>query len=174
MHYLMAGQGAGTSSAIVGNRHAIVRPNHVNVKIHQALSTHVRRIRSHAMSGVADRTGKPILRYVAVMLGPTGIGKNLMQIVTLSAHRVRAIHAQVRIGKSIRHRPSGDRSLTELVVVLKDVRVYRSVGPVGSVTTKLAVVIATVAVRAEDARPRGSRRNRPVLIQHVRQQAGLW
>src|SRR5271165_1920734 len=152
----MTGEGAVAGAAIVGNRQPVVGPDYVDIEVHQALSSDVGRIGAHAVGGVADGTGKSVLRNVRVVLDPAGVGQYLRQIVALGAHGIRAIHAEVGIGKSIGDESPGNRRLTELVVTFQDVEIGRSVGTVGTVSSKFAVVVAVMAVGTEDARPGGA------------------
>src|SRR5664279_154247 len=104
------------------------------------------------MGGVTDRTAEPILRHVAVVLGPTGVVENQIQVMTLRTHRIRTVGAQIRVGEGVGHQSSRRQRLAELVIALENMRIHRSMRTVGTVASKFAVVIAIVAVAAEYAR----------------------
>ena len=77
------------------------------------------------------------------------------------------------LGKQIADQSARRRGLAELIIALEDMCVDRSMRAVGSGAAELAVVIAIVAIAAENSRSHRPRRGRAILIQHVDQQAGL-
>ncbi len=83
------------------------------------------------MRDVTDRAGKAHLRYVAAVLGEAGICQDFAQVMTLGAHAIRPVEAEVWTGKEIRDRSARDGGLAELIVVLEDVRVSRTVRAIG-------------------------------------------
>ncbi len=86
------------------------------------------------------------------MLREAGVGQYLGQVVALRTHRVRPGDAGVGIGKRIRDQSARDCRLAELIVALEDVRVDRSVRTVRAGAAELAIVVAVMAVRAEQLR----------------------
>ena len=169
---LVAGQGASIAAAVIGNRCAVVLPHNVDVEIHQALARDSWGNRTHAVRRVADRTGEAILRYVVAVLREAGISHDFAQIVTLGAHAIGSIEAEVWIGKRVRHQSSRSRGLAELIIVLEDVRVDRAVGTIRPEPAEFAIIVAVVAIAAEN--PDSHQPPcRAILIQHVGQQTGL-
>ena len=148
MRGLVAGQSASVAAAVVGDWCAVVLPHHVNVKIHQAFARNPRTHRTHAVRSMADGTGEAILRHVVAVLRKTGVSLNFVQIMTFGAHAVRPVEAYVWIGKQVRDLSAGHGGLAELIVVLEDVRVDGTVGAIRSGATKLAVVVAVMAIGA--------------------------
>src|ERR1039458_5498180 len=94
---LVAGQNAGVARAVIGNRNAIVLAHYVGVKIHQSFARNVRRNRAHAVCSMTDRTGEPVLRYVIAVLQEAGVADHVAQIMTLGAHAIGSVEAEIRI-----------------------------------------------------------------------------
>ena len=170
---LVAGQSAGIAAAVVRDRSAVVLPHHVNVKIHQAFARNPRSYRTHAVRSMAHGTGEAILRHVVAVFRKTGVSLNFVQIMTLGAHAIRPVEAYVWIGKQVRDLSAGHGGLAELIVVLEDMRVDRTVRTVRADSTELAIVVAVVAIAAENPDTHQAP-CRAILIQHVREQARLW
>ena len=169
----VAGQSAGVAAAIIGDGSAIILSHNVGIEIDQPLARYSRRNRSHAVRGMAGRTGESILRYVVTVPLETGIRYHVGQIVTLGAHAIRSIETEVGIRKSVGDQSAWRRRLAELIIVLEDVRVHRTVRTVRPGASELSVVVAIVTVGAENLDSHQSRR-RAVLVQHIREQTGLW
>ena len=72
--------------------------------------------------------------------------------MALGAHRVRSGDAGIGIGKKIGDESAGHCSLAELVIALEDVRVDRAVRAVRAGAAEFAIVVAVVAIGAEDLR----------------------
>ena len=107
------------------------------------------------------------------MLGETGVGKDLGEIVALRAHRERSSDAGIRIRERIRDRSARDRRLAELIIALKNVRIDRTVRTVGPSAPELAIVVAVMAVGAEKLCAHDARGCQPLFVEHIQQQAGL-
>ena len=168
----MAGQGAGVAAAVIGNWGAVVLPHHVDVKIHQALARDSRSDRTHAVRCVANRAGEAILRYMVAVLGETGIRHDFAQVVTFGAHAVGSTEAEVWVGEGVRNQSSWSCGLAKLIIVLKDVRVNRTVRTVRPEPAEFTIIIAVVAIAAEN--PDAHQATcRAILIQHVGEQTGL-
>ena len=146
----MAGQSAGVAAAVVGDRSAVVLRHHVNIKIHQAFARNSRGYRTHAVRSMADGTGEAVLRHVVAVLRKAGVSLDFVQIMTFGAHAVRAVEAYVWIGKQVRDLSARHSGLAELIVVLEDMRVDRTVRTVRADSTELAIVVAVVAITAEN------------------------
>lgn len=119
------------------------------------------------MSRVAYRATKSLLIRMHVVLRETCVGEYLGKIVTLGAHREWASHAGIRIRKQIRDDSPRHRRLGELVVALENMRIDRTMRTVGSGAAKLAIVIAIVAVSAQQLCSYGSCRCKTLFIEHV-------
>ena len=146
----MAGQSAGIAAAVVGDWSAVVLPHHVNVKIHQAFARNPRSYRTHAVRSMAHGTGEAILRHVVAVLRKASVSLNLVQIMTFGAHAIRPIAGlRLDFGKQVRDLSAGHGGLAELIVVLEDMRVDRTVRTVRADSTELAIVVAVVAIAAE-------------------------
>ena len=168
MRDFMAGECASVAAAVIGNWSAIVLPHHIDVKIYQPFARDTRRNRAHPVRRVADRTGEPILRYVIAMLQEAGVAYHVAQVMALRAHAVRSVQAEVWIRKCIGDQASRRRGLAELVIVLEDVRVHRTVRAVRPRSAEFAIVVAVVTIGAENLQSHEPRRG-AVLIQHVGQ-----
>ncbi len=185
MAVIVAGERAGVGSAIVGNRRAEeararVLSHNFQIEIHHALAGDIRRIWAHAVSGVAHRAGESCVDVQRV-LAKAGIGKNVGQVVTFGAQRIRAPGSRIgNGGKKVRDCASrsgcwrkswGD--LAELVTALKNMRELRTVRAVGSGASEFAIVVAIVAVRAENAGAHRAPLRMPVQVPHELQQTWL-
>ena len=107
-----------------------------------------------------------------------GVAHNVVEVVALRAQGVGAAvgssgGACVWTLKQIRDELSGNRSLAEIVSSLQDMREGRPVRTVGSAASEFPVIVAVMAVRAQDANTHAARRRAAIEIQHVRSQAGL-
>src|SRR5580704_15894480 len=91
---------------------------------------------------MADRTGEAILRDVIALPGKAGIRHDVRQAMTLGAHAVRSVGAEIGIRKCIGNQSAGRRRLAELVVVLQNMRVDGAMRTVRSASAKLAIVVA--------------------------------
>lgn len=119
------------------------------------------------MSRVAYRATKSLLIRMHVVLRETCIGEYLREVVALRAHREWASNAGIRIRKQISDDSPRHYRLRELVVALENVRIDRTMRTVGSGAAKLAIVIAIVAVRAQQLCSYGSCRCKTFFIEHV-------
>src|ERR1039457_2196462 len=120
----MAGQCAGIGAAVVGNGSGVVHAHNVGVEIHQPLASNVGGNSSHAMGGVADRTGESELNDMEIVLREAGVLKNLVyQIMARRAHRVGAGRTGIRIWEKIGDGAAGRGCLAELIVALENVQV---------------------------------------------------
>src|SRR5271169_6053896 len=100
---------------------------------------------------MAHRTGETVLRYVVAVPGEAGVGDDAAETMTLCAHPIRPVQAEIRIGEQVGDHSAGHRGLAELVVVLEDVRIDRPVRTIRPGAAKFTIVVAVVAVGAENA-----------------------
>src|SRR5208282_1581479 len=145
---------------------------HIEVKVYEALSGDGSAGAAHPVAGVAGGAGKAVVD-VAGMLSEGGIGNDVGEVVALSAQGIGADDAEIRTGKEIDDQQTGSGGLAELVAAFENVRPLRAVGAVRSGAAEFAIVIAVVAVSAEDLDAHGASRSRSVLVQHEGAQAGL-
>ena len=108
-----------------------------------------------------------------IMLREAGVGKDLGQIVALRTHREGPCGTCIGIRKQIRDRSARNRRLVELIVALENVRVDRAMRTIRSGAAELTIVVAVMAIGAEDLSANQPRRSQSLLIQHIHQQAGL-
>lgn len=125
------------------------------------------------MRSVADGAGEAVLRNVEAVLRPAGVGHDVIQIVAFRAHRVRPLRADIGRWKRVRDRATGRGGLAELIIPFQDVRIDRTVRPVCPGAAKFAVIVAGMAIGAEDLRAHEPRGGGAILIQHIRKQARL-
>lgn len=156
----------------IGNRICSVRRDDVDVKIYQPLSGDAGVIPAHAMSGVTDRAREAFLDVLGVFR-KTCIGGDLIQVVTLAAKCVGTVHAEIGAGKQIRDAQPRTGSLAELVAALQNVRPLRSMRTIRPAAAKLAIVVAVVAIGAENLSSHKPPLRDAVQIQHVVSQTGL-
>ncbi len=170
---LVAHQRAGIRPAIVGNGRAVIFSHHVGIEVHEPLAGDSGRNRSHAVGCMAGGATESILRDVQAVLRETVIGNHVAQVVTLAAHRVGSSDGEIGVGEEVGDEPARRSSLAELIVAFQNVRVHGPVRPIRSGAAKLAVVVAVMAIAAEDAGPGGARGCDSILIELVDEQAGL-
>ena len=170
---IMARQRAGVRRSRVGNGRCLILPDDSDIEIHEPLAGDGGVDCTHAMRSVADRAREAVLRNVEAVLRPAGIGHDVIQIVAFRAHRVRPLRADIGRRKRVRDRATGRGGLAELIIPFQDVRVDRTVGPVWPGAAKFAVIVAGVAIGAEDLGAHEPRGHRTILIQHIRKQARL-
>ncbi len=107
------------------------------------------------------------------VFGKACIGHHLVQIMALRTHRVGAVHAEVGTRIQVGDRQSGRHSLAELVAALQYVRPFRPVRTIRAGATKLAIVIAIVAIGAEDASTHRTPHSNAIKLKHLGTQAWL-
>src|ERR1700675_1741577 len=108
------------------------------------------------------------------MLAEAGIRKDLVQVVTFGTEGVGPVCGQVRVGEQVYDRLTGSGRLAELIVALEQMNELRSVRTIGASTPELPIVVAVMAVGAEDAYAHIAARRSAIQIEHLRTQAGLW
>lgn len=173
MRVIVASQAAGIASLRIRDRIRAVRRNHIDIEIHEPHSGNGAAGAPHSVRGVANRAGKAIVNHMAGMLTETCIRRNLTQVVTFAAKRVRSVYAEVWVRKEIGDQLTGRRCLAELVTALQNVRPLRTVWAVRACPAELAIVVAVVTIRAENLRSHAASLCDAVQIEHIRQQAGL-
>lgn len=171
---LVANHHAGIRGPVVGDGEGTIRRHDVHVKVDQALTGDSSACSAHTVRRMACGTTEALVD-MAVVLVPAGVFHDLPgQIMALGAEAIGAIHAHVGIGKEICDQRTWSDCLTEFVAALEDVGPFRSVRTVGAGAAKLAIVVAVVAIGAEDLRAHGASLCCAVEVEHVGQQAGLW
>ena len=173
MRDIMTDEGAGIRPRIVRNRHGLVRSHHANIKVNQTVAGNISIQRADAMCRVADRAGEPVLRNMVAMLSPARGRKNNAQIVALRAHGVGTLRAQIRRWKSVRDNSAGCGSLAHHIIPFQNVRVDGAMRARRPGSAKFPVVVAVVAIGAEDAGAHQPGGLRSIFIEHVGQQARL-
>ena len=149
---LVAHQCARIRSAVVRDGHSPIRGHHIHVKVDQSLAAHVSVAASHAVCRVAGGTGEAGVEVAGVLI-PTGVLDDLAgQIMALSAHAVGPIHSQIRIGEEISNPLPRSGGLAEFIAALQNVRPFRSMRTTWPLASELAIVVAIVAIRAENLR----------------------
>lgn len=98
MRGTMAGQRARVHGTIVGNRCGSILRHHTHVKIHQPLPADIRIDAPYAVRGVTYRTTETSID-MTLMLVEAGVRHDVTEVVTLAAHGVRPVHAEIGISK---------------------------------------------------------------------------
>lgn len=172
MSVIVTGETAGICSPRIGDWECSVRRDDLDVKVDEPLSGNGPARAAHPMRGMAGRARKSVV-HVPGVFAETAIGCDFFQVMALSAERIGAIATQIWNWEEVGDELPGPRGLAEFVTALKDVSPFRAVRTVRPQTAKLAVVIAVVAIGAENLSPHAPPLCDAVEIQHVRQQAGL-
>ena len=121
---------------------------------------------------MAGGTGEAIIN-VPAMFAETCVRQDLIEVVALPAQGIGPVNREIRIGKKVCHPLSRSRSLAQLVATLQNVEEFRSVRAIGSSAAKFPIVIAVVAVGAQNARAHRARGAGSIQIQHLAAQARL-
>src|SRR5215469_14402467 len=124
------------------------------------------------MRAVADGTGEPVVNVAGVFL-EAGVGGDVAQVMTLGAQSVVAAGGEIGWKIQIRNRQTGRWRLAHIVAPLENVRILRSVRTIGSRAAGFAIVVAVVAVRAENAGAHGAALAVAIQFEQVGAQAGL-
>ena len=103
---------------------------------------------------------------------PAGVLHN-RQIMALGAQGVGSSHGQVGIGKEIVNRATLRCGRVEFISALQNVGPLGTMGTVRALTAEFAIVVAVVAIGAENLGARGATQGNAIQLQHVSQQAGL-
>ena len=183
MGVVVASQGAGISGPVIGDRSCSVRGDHSNIEVHQTFAGNGPRLHTHAMRRMAHRAREAILDHMPGMPAEAATTHDLGEVVAFGAQSVRAaaratLGAQIGIGEEIRDELARHRRLAELISSLENMRKHRAVRAVGPVAAELAIVVAVMAIGAENLGSHGPAvsvavRDYSVLIHHVQHQAGL-
>ena len=172
MWVAVAGKPAGIRGARIGNRISSRGRDHIDVKVHQALPGNGAADAAHAMCCMTSRARKAIVD-VSGVLAEAGVGYHVVEVVALAAKRIGPIHTEVGERKRIGDQLTRRGRLAELVAALEDVRPTRTVRAVRSSAAKFAIVVAVVAVAAEDLCAHAAALRDAIQIQHVAEQTGL-
>src|SRR5271155_2929730 len=132
------------------------------------------------MSGMTHGAREPGVDVERV-LGEAGVGHNVVQVVTLGTQGIRSVCAGIGDGrKKIQDgasRTGGGRKagryLAELVTAFQNMRKLGTVRSTRSSTAKFPIIVAVVAVRAENALSDWTPLGAAVQIPHELEQAGL-
>lgn len=121
---------------------------------------------------MADRAGSTDLADLQLM-PKTGAGHHLREIVAFGTQRIGSVDADVGVRERIRDVPTRRYRLAHLVAALENMRPLRAVRTVWSVTAKLAIIVAVVAVRTKDPRSHVPSGSDSVRLQHLGSEARL-
>lgn len=166
MRVVVASQTARVCGPRIRNGIGSVWRYQVEVKVREPLAGNAPASAAHSVGGMACGTGEAVINMPGV-LGKAGVRNDLVQIVALRAHRIGTVHAKVRARKEIRDQLAWQSGLAELVPALQDVRPFGPVRPVRTLAAELAIVIAIVAVAAENLYSHAAGLCYAVQIQHV-------
>ena len=170
---VVARQAARIRSAVVRHRRTRIRCHDIGIKVNQPLARDASVLTTYSMCGVAGRARKPIINMSRV-LAEAGIRENLIQIMALGAQRVRPIHGQIWAREQVSNQLAGRRGLAEFIVTFEQVQILRSVRTVRAAAAEFPIVVAVVAVRAEDAVAHVTSGRGSIQIQHLGAQTRLW
>lgn len=183
MIVIVAPESAGVLAPFVrdGSIRTVVRGYDPQIEIHHAHSGDIARRCAHAMCCMTDRARKPGIDVNRVF-AKTDIRHHVAKVVTLGTQGIRPSRRRInnRREKILdgRSRSGEGRQaqchLAELVATLQDVRELGTVRPVWASAAEFAVVIAIVAIGAEEACAHWPPLGVSIQIQQVLTQAGLW
>lgn len=156
----------------VGNRGFAIRGNHIKVEIHHPLSGNRRHLGVHAVGRVADRAGKSSVD-VASVLAETRIPHDVGQVVTLSAKGIVTSRSQIGREIQVHDRPTRRGRLAHIIAALQNMRVLRAVRAVRPGAAEFPVIIAVMAIGAQNAGAHAAALRAAIQIQHVWPEAGL-
>ena len=111
---VVTGERARIGRTIVSDGESACGTDYINVEVDEPFAGNASVLSAHSMGRVTSGTGEAIVN-VAGVLAETGIVCDLAEVVTLCAHRVRAIHGEVRIREEVGDGPSGSAALAEFV-----------------------------------------------------------
>ena len=169
----MTDQHAGVRCAIVGDGQSGIGCDDVDIEVDQPFATDGSAGGAHAMGGVADRAAEPGADVVAVMIPACVLHNLVAQVVAFLAESVGANGAQIGRWKENGNGLAGQRRLTHLVAAFENMCPTGTVRAVGAGSAEFSVVIAVVAVRAEDLHAHQAPLCDAVEVEHVGAQAWL-
>ena len=94
--------------------------------------------------------------------------------MAFAAQAVGSIHAQIRTGKKIGNQLTRHCGLAEFIAALENMCPLGAVGAVGAGASEFTIIVAVVAVGAENLGPHRTAVGYTIQVQHVRKQARLW
>ena len=172
MRRTVAGKGARTRGPIVGDARASVWSNDMHVKIHQAFAGTAGAGSADAMGRVTGRAGEAGVD-VRRMLPEAGVGDDLAEVMALRAESIGTVRAQVGIGIQVCDQLARHDGLAGFVTAFQNMGESGTVRPVRTGAPEFPIVIAVVAIGAEDAVSHQTAFGRAVKIEHVAQQTWL-
>ena len=96
MRVVVASEAARVCRARIRNGSGSVCRDHVRVKIDEPLPRNARAAGTHSVGSMASGTRETVIDMPGV-LGETGIRHDLIQVVTLGAHRIGTVHGEVGV-----------------------------------------------------------------------------
>jgi len=168
----MTGQTARIYSLHVGNRDFAIRSNHIKIEIHHPLSRNRCHLGTHSVCRVANRAGKSVVD-VASVLAEASIAHDAGQVVTLGAKGIVASRSQIGREIQVHDRLTRGVRLAHIIAALQDMYVLRAVRAVRPCAAEFPVIIAVMAIGAQNAGAHSAALRAAVQVQHVWPQAGL-
>lgn len=169
---VVAGEGTGVRTLVVGDGNPSVGSHHVGIETDQTQHGSIRTAVANAVCRVAGRTteaGTDMLR----VLGEAGVLHDVREIVTLPTESIRTVRAQVRTPEQVGDHLARRHRLAQLIAALEDVGPLRSMGTAGPGAAEFAVIVAVVAIGTVDLRAHGAPLRGAIQDQHVGKQARL-
>ena len=158
---------------VVGEDAAICSHD-IQVEVDQPLTADGAAGGTHAVRCVAGGTTEAVAN-VPVVLTPTGVLDDLVaQIMALAAQAVGSNHAQIGVGKEIGNQLTRTGGMAEFIATLQNVGPPGAMGTVGAGPAGFAIIVAIVAIGAEDLGAHGTALLDAIEVEHVGQQTGLW
>ena len=169
---VVASQCAGVRASVVGDGRTSIRANHLCVEADQPLPGGIGTAASDTVRRVAGGATETSVDMPPV-LGKAGVLDDVGEVVTLPAQRIRTVRAEVGSREQVGDQLTRRGSLAEFIAAFEDVVPLRSMGADGAGASEFAVVVAVVAIGAENASSHRAGLNLAADIPHGRQQAGL-
>lgn len=166
MSVLVANQRACIRGVTIGNGIRAIHSHNIRVKIHEPLPGNARTQGAHAVRGVAGRTREAVVD-VPGMFCETRVAHNIIQIMALSTECIGSVGAYIGSREQIADRRARSRSRADFVAPLQDVRPSGPMRPVWSGPAGLTVVIAAVAIAAENLHAHRATRSNAVQLQQI-------
>ena len=178
MGMIVADQAAGVGGAAVGDGSRAIRRHDVLIKIHQAFAGNIAGLRAHSVGRVAHRARESILLNMAGVFAEASVIHDLRQDrgTSRTTHRGRRLAPpsalRFGLGKELVTSLPGTWRLAEFIAALENVGKDRPVRSVRSVAAEFAVVVAIVAVGAQDSRAHGAPHRPAIEVQQFARRLG--
>jgi len=148
--HLVANQRASVCGAVIRDWHSAIWSDDIHVKVHEPVAAHIRVMARDSVRSVTSRAGEARIDVDGVLRPGCILHDIAREVVTLAAHAVRPIYGKIGIRIQVGNTLPRTGSLTEFIAPLQDVGPLRTMRAVRPRASEFPIVIAVMAIGAEN------------------------